>query len=66
MIIYVNEKPYTVDEGINLAAFMEEIGVKPQGVAIAIAYEVVPKEKWSEIRLMENMELMLIHAVSGG
>lgn len=66
MIIYVNEKPYTVEEGITLAAFMEELGVKPHGIAIAIAYEVVPREKWLEIQLTENMELMLIHAVSGG
>ena len=66
MTVYVNEKTYTVEEDITLSAFMDEIGVKPQGVAIAIAYEVVPKEKWPEIRLTENIELMLIHAVSGG
>jgi thiamine biosynthesis protein ThiS len=66
MEIYVNEKPYQVKENTTLSGFMEEIGVQPQGVAVAIAFEVVPKEKWAEIRLTDNMELMLIRAVSGG
>ncbi|NDV84037.1 sulfur carrier protein ThiS [Bacteroides sp. 51] len=66
MIIYVNQKPYTVEEGITLAAFMQNIGIKPQGVAVAIAYEVIPQKKWEETVLTDKMELMLIHAVSGG
>lgn len=66
MIIYVNQKPYTVEEGITLAAFMQNIGIKPQGVAVAIAYEVIPQKKWEETMLTDKMELMLIHAVSGG
>jgi thiamine biosynthesis protein ThiS len=66
MEIYVNEKPYQVKENTTLSDFMEEIGVQPQGVAVAIAFEVVPKEKWAETRLTDNMELMLIRAVSGG
>lgn len=66
MIIYLNEKPYTVEEGITLAAFMQSIGVKPQGVAIAIAYEVIQQKKWDDTVLTDKMELMLIHAVSGG
>lgn len=66
MIIYVNEKPYTVEEGITLAAFMKDIGIKPQGIAVAIAREVIPQKKWKEIVLTDKTELMLIHAVSGG
>ena len=66
MIIYVNEKPYTVDEGITLAAFMQSIGIKPQGVAVAVAYEVIPQKRWEETVLTDKIELMLIHAVSGG
>jgi len=64
--VYVNEKPYHTLDGITLSAFMQEIGIKPQGVAIAIGSEVVPKKMWPEIRLTDNMQLMLIHAVSGG
>lgn len=66
MTIYVNEKPYIVEEGTSLAAFMQQIGVKPQGVAVAIANEVIPQKRWEETLLTDKMQLMLIHAVSGG
>lgn len=66
MTIYVNEKPYEAAEGISLASFIEGLGIKPQGIAIAIAYEVVPREKWADTLLTDGIELMLIQAVSGG
>lgn len=66
MIVYVNQKPYTVETGITLDALMHTIGIQPQGVAVAIAYEVIPQKQWKETVLTDNMELMLIHAVSGG
>jgi sulfur carrier protein len=37
-----------------------------QGIAVAVDYEVVPKGRWHETVLEDNMELMVIHAVSGG
>lgn len=66
MTIYVNEKPYEVEEGTSLATFIAGAGIQQQGVAIAIAYEVVPREKWADTLLTGNMQLMLIQAVSGG
>lgn len=66
MIIKLNEQSYEVKEGTSLATFIESIGLKPQGIAVAIDYEVVPKDKWVETILSDKLELMLIHAVSGG
>lgn len=66
MIIKLNEQSYEVKEGTSLATFIESIGLKPQGIAVAIDYEVVPKDKWVETILSDRLELMLIHAVSGG
>ena len=66
MIIKLNNKDHEIEEGISLAAFIENIGLKPDGIAVAINYEVVPKDKWSETILHNKQELMLIQAVSGG
>jgi sulfur carrier protein len=66
MTIKLNDKSYEVAEGITLDRFIETLGVPIQGMAIAIAYEVIPKSQWREIRLEDRMELMMIHAVSGG
>jgi len=66
MEVILNDKPYTVNENTSLADFIESLGLKPEGIAIAIDYEVVPKEQWTGTILTDKMELMLIHAVSGG
>lgn len=66
MIIKLNDKTYEVEEGSTLASFIQSLHIQPQGTAVAINYEVVPKEAWATTFLSDNMDLMLIHAVSGG
>ena len=66
MTIKLNDQYYEVREGTSLATFIENIGLKPNGIAVAIDFEVVPKDKWAETILSDRLELMLIHAVSGG
>lgn len=66
MNIKLNDQLYEVEDGISLAAFIESAGLKPQGIAVAINYEVVPKDEWTDTILSDKMELMLIRAVSGG
>ena len=66
MEVILNDKTYTVKENTSLANFIESLGLKPEGIAIAVNYEVVPKEQWTKTILTDKMELMLIHAVSGG
>lgn len=66
MIVKLNDKAYEVEENTSLAAFIENLGLKPQGMAIAIDHKVVPRSKWTETILSDSLELMLIHAVSGG
>ncbi|MDR0711861.1 MAG: sulfur carrier protein ThiS [Prevotellaceae bacterium] len=66
MTIILNDKPHEVAEGTSLAAFIENLGLPPQGIAVAISYEVIPKEHWAEMILTDRLELMLIQAVSGG
>ncbi len=66
MTIRLNDRVYEVKEGTSLTTFIEDIGLKSQGIAIAVNYEVIPKRQWAETILYDKMELMLIHAVSGG
>ena len=66
MKIILNDKPYQAPEGCTLSDFIARLGVKPQGLAVAIDYEVVPKERWDACVLQDGQELMLIQAVSGG
>ena len=66
MEVILNDKPCEIKENTTLAAFVENLGLKPEGIAIAINFEVVPKDEWAKTILADKMELMLIHAVSGG
>jgi sulfur carrier protein len=66
MNIILNDKPYEVAEGVSLAFFVESLGLKPQGIAVAINDEVVPKDRWTETFLTDHQKIILIHAVSGG
>jgi len=66
MIIKLNDKPHEIEEGTTLASFIGKLDVKTQGIAVAIDYEVIPKSKWDGTILSDKMELMIIHAVSGG
>ncbi|MDD4637658.1 MAG: sulfur carrier protein ThiS [Bacteroidales bacterium] len=66
IIISLNGKDHEVKKGTSLSDFIRTLGLQPKGIAIAIDYEVVPKDKWQETILSDRLELMLIHAVSGG
>ncbi|MDR1756183.1 MAG: sulfur carrier protein ThiS [Culturomica sp.] len=66
MRIILNDKPCEAADGCTLAEFIAGLGLKPQGIAIAINSEVVPKERWATRILTDGEELMLIHAVAGG
>lgn len=64
--VKLNDKSYQIEEGTTLAAFIQSLNLIPKGLAIAIDYSVIPKDKWNETILSDGIELMLIHAVSGG
>ena len=66
MKVKLNDQYHEVAEGASLAALLENLGINPKGIAVAINYEVVPKNKWAETILSDNLELILIQAVQGG
>jgi sulfur carrier protein len=66
MTIILNDKPYEVAENTSLATFIGSLDLQPQGIAVAINYEVVPKDQWGNTILSDQQELILIRAVSGG
>ena len=66
MIVTLNDIPYQVADGLTLNEFIKSLDIQLQGIAVAINYEVIPKNEWSETTLTDGMALMIIHAVSGG
>ena len=67
MKIYVNDDLKTIEEGLSLALFLENLEMHDlSGWAVAVNEEIVPTEKLSEISLNEDDRIILIQATQGG
>ena len=67
MKIYVNDDLKTIEEGLSLALFLENLEMHDlSGWAVAINEEIVPTEKLSEISLREDDRIILVQATQGG
>jgi thiamine biosynthesis protein ThiS len=75
--VKLNGTVCSVEQGETLAGLLKKVRGKTEqgteisgnwgeGIAAAVDYEVVPREQWEQFVLTEGMELMVIHAVSGG
>ena len=50
----------------NLAALVEQLGMKPDRVAIELNREIVSREKWLQTSLRDGDRLEIVHFVGGG
>lgn len=64
LIINGEEKQFT---GIStLASLVEQLGMKPDRLAIELNRDIVPRAKWTEAALSEGDRLEIVHFVGGG
>ena len=49
-----------------LAALVEQLGMKPDRVAVELNREIVPREKWPQTFLHDGDRLEIVHFVGGG
>jgi thiamine biosynthesis protein ThiS len=49
-----------------LGALIEQLGVKPDRLAIELNREIVPRDKWPETPLRDGDRLEIVHFVGGG
>ena len=67
MRVQLNGRPEILPDGGLLTDALERLGVDdPRGVAIALDGEVVPRSRWSTIRLAEGQTVEVLRAVQGG
>ncbi|KPV40624.1 thiamine biosynthesis protein ThiS [Thiohalorhabdus denitrificans] len=66
MEIWVNGEARTVTEGSTLRALVEELGLDPQGVAVEVNHEVVPRSTHAGHVLEEGDRVEVVRAIGGG
>lgn len=49
-----------------LSALVEQLGMKPDRVAIELNREIVPRDRWSQSPLKDGDQLEIVHFVGGG
>ena len=49
-----------------LSALVEQLGMKPDRVAIELNREIVPRDKWPQTPLNDGDRLEIVHFVGGG
>ena len=66
MKITVNGKPREIDREMDLPSFLRAFDVNPKLVAVAINGDVIPKDRYAEMRVREGDALEIVRMVGGG
>ena len=62
----VNGKRWELAAETDLASFLNELQIDPRAVAVAHNGEIVPRDRYSTIRLREGDTLEIVRMVGGG
>lgn len=66
MNVFINGDERIVSEVGSLGALVEQLGMKPDRVAIELNREIVPRDRWVETPLKDGDRLEIVHFVGGG
>jgi len=64
--IIINGEARELSDGISLSALVEQLGMKPDRVAIELNRAIVGREAWLQTILHEGDTLEIVHFVGGG
>ena len=62
----VNGEKRQVEQGLNLTAFLTEIGLDPDKVAIELNLAIVPRSHFDATELSPGDRIEIVHFVGGG
>jgi sulfur carrier protein len=70
MKLHVNgeERSFSTDGSgrLTLATLVEQLGMKPDRVAVELNREIAPRDRWSQIILKDGDSLEIVQFVGGG
>lgn len=68
MVVSVNGESRSLAAGTTVAAVVDSISGTRQGrgMAVALDGEVVPRSRWSEVKLSDGARVEIVVAVQGG
>jgi sulfur carrier protein len=66
MRLKLNGEEVLINEEMSLLEFLSLKGINPDTVVVEYNYDIVKREKWSQIILKENDNLEVVRFVGGG
>ena len=66
MKLQINGEERSFSDGLTLAAVVEQLGVKPDRVALELNKIIVRRDAWAATRLRDGDRLEIVHFVGGG
>lgn len=66
MTLQINGESKTFPDGFTLAALIEQLGAKPDRVAVELNLQIAPRNSWRETILHNGDRLEIVHFVGGG
>jgi len=66
MKLQINGEQRELAGGLTLAALLEQLGMKPDRVAVELNREIVRREVWAHTHLQDGDRLEIVQFVGGG
>lgn len=64
--VIINGKPHQLPRQMNLVDLLDYLGVRRDGVAVALNGEVVLREEWDQTLVRAGDRVEVVHMVGGG
>ncbi len=66
MKLVINGEERSFGDDLTLAALVEQLGVKPDRVAVELNHDIVRRDRWAGTALHDGDRLEVVHFVGGG
>ncbi len=66
MHLILNGEQREFADGLTLSGLIEQLGMKPERVAVELNREIVPRDRWPATVLKDVDRLEIVHFVGGG
>ena len=66
MNLKINGEDRTFSEINTLGALVNQLGMKPDRIAVELNLEIVPRTQWSSTPIKDGDKLEIVHFVGGG
>ena len=66
MRLRINGQIQTTPDGLTVAALVDHLNAGRQRIAVEVNRVVIPRAEYPVVRLAENDEVEIVHAIGGG